>query len=74
VTIALTTTADTDKDAQGVAEVMKFLSGMMAQTGGAMVEQNGVLVHMTMSLSEQQAEQWFSSQQAKPKKLAALSN
>jgi hypothetical protein len=71
VTISVTTGSESEKDAQGIAEVMKFLSNMMSQTG-ATVEQTGALVHMTMSISEQQAEQWFNSQQGKPKKIASL--
>jgi hypothetical protein len=72
VTISLTTATNTDKDAQALAAVMKFLSGMTAQTGGALIEQAGAQVHVTMSLPEQQAEQLLNSQKPKPKNIAAV--
>jgi hypothetical protein len=70
VTITLATATETDKDAEALAEVMRFLGNMMAQTAGAVVEQAGAMVHMTISLSEQQAEQSFTSRLPRPKKIA----
>ena len=70
VTITLTTASETEKDAHALAEVMKFLGNMMAQTASALVDQAGALVHMTVSLSEQQAERSLKSRLPGPRKLA----
>jgi hypothetical protein len=70
VTITLTTASETEKDAQALAEVMKFLGNMMAQTASAVVDQAGALVHMTVSLSEQQAERSLKSRLPGPRRLA----
>jgi len=84
VTLATEAVTRSDQDAQSIVNVLKFLVGMVQQNSdprvaqgaalaqAAQVTAQGALVRITLSVPEQQLEQWLQIQTGKTKKTAGL--